>query len=176
MNEPPEQQKIRIAGYMAAVARLLSGAAGTDEAFRNKVELIVGGSAANLPTLLHWAERTRRTGLPMLLFSPTEQQAVPQVTLVAHVDGQTHIVESCMLWMGARDDRARLVPDGFDLGSFTLDDDLGLRRSPKAPARNFDAAVPGMRRAYGRLIELEMEQRESQAEPHLPVLLQKVAA
>ena len=176
MNETTEQRKIRMAGYMAAVERLLGGPAAVGHTFRNRVELMVGGTAANIPTLLEWGSRTRVTGLPMLLFSPTNEPTVPLVSLIAHVDGQTHIIESCMLWMGARDDRALLVPDSFDMGAFSFDDELKLRRLPKAPARTFKAALSGMRRAYDRLVDLEIEQHPGSAALVPPVLLQTRAA
>lgn len=176
MNDTVEQQKTRIAGYMAAVERLLGGTAAVGDAFRDKVELIVGGSAANFRTLLQWAERARRTGMPMLLFSPTDEPMVPLVSLVAHVDGRTHIIESCALWLGSRDDRAKLVPDTFDMGAFSFDDELNLRHLPKAPARSLEAGIPGMRRAYGRLVDLEIAQREHRATLRPPMLLEARAA
>ena len=176
MDETAEQQKVRIAGYMAAVERLLGGPAAIGHAFRNNVELIVAGSAANFPTLLEWGSRTRRTGLPMLLFSPTSEPIVPLVSLIAYVDGRTHIIESCMLWMSTRADRALLIPDSFDMGAFSFDDELKLRHRPKAPARSFEAAMSGMRRAYNRLLDLEIEERPRSAALVPPVLLETRAA
>lgn len=175
MNETIEQQQRRVAGYMRAIARLLAGADVRHETFLDRVQLLVGGSAANLPTLLHWGDHVRRTGVPILLFSPGAEPRVPQVTLVSHIDGHTHTVENCMLWMAPGDNRAHLVPDGFNYGAFILDADLRFRRVGRAPARDFKRATPGMVRAYDRLLELEIEQRRSGSELPLPSLLRKAA-
>ncbi|WP_242154022.1 hypothetical protein [Sphingomonas sp. BAUL-RG-20F-R05-02] len=171
MDETIEQQQRRVAGYMAAIAQTLSGRPGLLEAFIDNVELIVAGSAANVLTLLRWGERIRRSGVPILLFSPTHEPTVPQITLIAHTDGRTYIIESCMLWMGRDDDRARLVPANCELGAFVFGDDLTIRHRKRAPARSLYAAMSGMKRAYGRLLDLEIEQRSRCAELPLPSLL-----
>lgn len=175
MNKTDEQHRRRVAGYMAAVARLLSGGPGRRQEFMDRVQLLVGGSAPNFPTLMHWGDWVERHGRPILHFSPTDDPAVPNITLVAHVGGQTHTIENCMLWMGQSDDRARLVPDSFNYGSFVLGDDLRLRRTARVPARDFKHALPGMKRAYERLIDLEIEQRGCGEELPLPERLREAA-
>lgn len=170
MSETAEQRQQRMAGYMTAVMHLLGGETVRHRAFNERVELIVGGSAANLPTLLHWGERVRRSGRPIMLFSPTGVPTVPLISLVAQVGKRTHTIESCMLWMGEHDDRARLVPDNFGMGAFVLGHSLRIRHAAASPARDFDDAMPGMERAYRRLVELEQAARNRGDAP-LPSLL-----
>ena len=76
-----------------------------------------------------------------------------------------------MLWMAPGDDRARLVPDGFQLGAFHFKNDLKLRYSRKSPAVGFDDAMPGMVRAYDHLLEIQKKQHERGETFELPELL-----
>lgn len=175
MIDNDQQQQLHIARYMTAVAQLLGGRTVDCDAFRNRVDLIVGGSAVGLSTLMHWGGHVRRTGRPILQFSPSDEPSVPNVSLVGKAAGRTHIIENCMLWLGENDERARLVPDNFSMGCFALGADLRLQHLRRAPAPDFDAALVGMQRAYGRLLELEMELAASGYEPALPSLLPKAA-
>lgn len=170
MNETTERQQIRMAGYMAAVAQILGGPDVDIDVFVDRVELIMGGSAVNLPILMAWGQKVRCTRRPVLLFSPTESPIVPLVSLVAYIDGRTHVVESCALWMGRNDERASLVPDNMRCGAFVFDNDLQLRHLGRAPARNLDAAGSGMARAYNRLLDLEIDMRAKSAALRLPSL------
>jgi hypothetical protein len=175
MTETMEQQQRRVGRFMTAVARTLAGDGSTLEDFTDRAELVVGGSLVDAPTLMQWAARTERSGRPIILFSPSGADTVPHVTLVARVDGQTHIVENCMLWMGKNDGRARLVPDNFQLGTFVFKDNLELLHLRRPPARNIDAAMPGMTRAYARLFETEVAIRKSGENTPMPSVLGKAA-
>ena len=95
---------------------------------------------------------------------------LPQIGLVAHGGDQVYFIESCMLWISPKDDRASLIPDNFEMGAFRFDDQLQLRHSPKAPAGSFEAARPAMARAYRKLhaIAAKLERQGKGAEfPHL---------
>ena len=90
---------------------------------------------------------------------------LPQIGLVAHGGDQVYFIESCMLWMSPKEDRASLIPDSFEMGAFRFDDQLQLHHTPKAPARSFKAAEAAMARAYRKLhsIALEIEQHGAEA-------------
>lgn len=155
-----EQQK-RVANYLAALAHLLGGQPGRFAEFRNKVNLMMGGSAPNAFALMQFSDQIQATGNPLLwIHQPAESPQIPQIGLVAQVNGGTHFVENCMLYLASEDDRAILVPDGFNLGAYRFDDTLNLQRITEAPASTFEAANDDMIRAYNRLIAIEAEQWE----------------
>lgn len=160
MEDTSQQEGFRAAAYMAAIARTLSNADVDLEAFIDRVELIVSGSTVNLITLLHWAAHVRATGLPILLFSPHDASGMPQIALVADVDGRTNVVENRLLWMVGESNRVHLIPDNFEMGAFVLEDDLRFRRVEHAPERNFEHAVSGIKRAYARLEAFDIQQTE----------------
>ena len=109
-----EQQK-RIANYLAAFAHLLGGQPARFTEFRDKVDIMVSGSAPHAHGLMQFSCRAQATGRPLLwIHQPAESPQVPQIGLVTQVDGGTHFIESCMLWLGSEDDRAILIPDSFN--------------------------------------------------------------
>lgn len=100
----------------------------------------------------------RRTDIPLIWIHPTENPHVPRIGLAALCGHQAFFVENCMLWMAPGDDRARLVPDSFEMGAFQLKNDLRLRYSRKSPA-TYDDGTPGIIGAYDRLLGVEQEDR-----------------
>lgn len=168
MSSFTDQQ--RVANFMAALATLLCGKPGRHAEFIQKVELIVSGVEPNALQLMQVAPTLRATGHPLVWVHPTDNPNVPRVGLAALCGGQSFLIESCMLWMGPGDDRASLVPDAFTLGSFRFKNDLKPRYSRRAPAASFEEATAGMVRAYDRLLELQMKQRERGDFFELPVL------
>lgn len=171
MTSVTDQQ--RIGNFMAALSHLLCGKPGRHAEFIRKAEVVVTGAEPHAMALMQAEPTLRRTGIPLIWIHPTENPHVPRIGLAALCGGQAFFVESCMLWMEAGDDRARLVPDSFDLGAFHFKNDLRLRYSRKSPT-TFDDATPGMVRAYDRLLELQITQRERSEAFELPVL-QKAA-
>lgn len=160
MDDMTQQQKV-IANYMAAVAQLLTGSAKRFQEFNDKVQLICGGGPVHALNLLKWGDHVRATGRPILYFHATaEAPTVPQIALVSCIDGHLRVIENCMLTLGKNDRRARLVPDGFNLGAYVLGNDLTLRFLKRAPAKDYESAGDDMVRAYQRLIDLEAEQWE----------------
>ena len=63
-----------------------------------------------------------------------------------------------MLWLGENDDRAVLVPDGFNLGCLRFDDDYRLHHVGAAPATSFENGKEGMVGACNRLATIQLEQ------------------
>lgn len=171
MTNVTDQQ--RVGNFMGALSHLLCGKPRRHAEFIRKVELIVSGTEPHAMQLLQAEPTLRRTGTPLLWVQPTENVHVPRIGLAALCGNQAFFVENCALWMAPGDDRARLVPDSFDMGAFQLKSDLRLRYSRKAPA-TFDDAMPGMVRAYDRLLDLQIRQRERGDVFELPVL-QKAA-
>ena len=167
-----EQQK-RIASYLAAFAHLLGGKPGRFTEFRDKVDIMLSGSAPNAFGLMQFASRVQPTGRPLLwVHQPAECPTVPQIGLVAQMGGGMHYIESCMLCLTGEDDRATLVPDGFNLGAYRFDHKLNLKHITEAPASTFEAADGDMVRAYNRLIAIQAEQRERGDTFDLPHLAQ----
>lgn len=157
MNEVHEQKMA--ANYMGAIAHLLGGKPGLHADFIRKVDVILSGTAPHVPLLMQFNDQVRQTGRPVLWIHHSEESPhVPQIGLVSSVGDQVYAIEACMLWMPRSESRARLIPDGFNMGAFRFDDDLRLRHSPKAPSRTFDRAKPSMIRAYARLREIEAAQ------------------
>lgn len=155
-----KNQKIA-ANYMGAIAHALSGGAGRHREFIDKVELILSGAEPRALQLMQFTNRVRETGCPVLwIHQSADAPGVPRIGLVARDSGQVYSIENCMLWMRAGGDRLQLVPDSFAMGAFRFDDKLRLRHLANAPAKNFDAAVPGMMRAYSRVRDIEVEQRK----------------
>lgn len=159
------------ANYMAAVAHLLCGRPGRHAEFISKVGLILGGSEPHALNILQFSETVRQTGRPVIwIHHPEGWNNVPQIGLVALAGDQVIMVEHCMPWMRAGDDRAHLIPDCFKFGAFRFDDDLRLHHIRKSPARGFKSAKTSVVRAYFRLREIEAEQRDRGDEFALPVL------
>ena len=155
-----EQQK-RIANYLAALAHLLGGQPGRFTEFRDKVDLMLSGSAPHAIGLMQLASRVQATGRPLLwVHQSAECPTVPQIGLVAQMGGGMHYIESCMLCLASEDDRATLVPDGFNLGAYRFDDTLDLHHITEAPASTFEAADDDMVRAYNQLITIQTDQWE----------------
>ncbi|KZX52713.1 hypothetical protein A3711_07315 [Erythrobacter sp. HI00D59] len=155
-----EKQK-RIANYLAGFAHLLGGRPARFTEFRNKVDIMLGGSAPHALALMHFSAQVQATGRPLLwVHQSPECPQIPQIGLVAQVDGRIHFVENCMLWLGREADRALLVPDGFNLGAYRLDDGLDLHHIAEAPVSAFDAADQDMVRAYESLISIQADQWE----------------
>ena len=155
-----EQQK-RIANYLAAFAHLVGGQPGRFAEFRDKVDVMLSGTAPHAFSLMQFSDRVQATGRPLIwVHQPAESPHVPQIGLVAQVDGGTHYDENCMLCLTGEDDRATLVPDGFNLGAYRFDDMLDLHHITQAPASNLDAADGDMVRAYKRLIAIQADQWE----------------
>ena len=67
-------------------------------------------------------------------------------------------IENSLLWMGADEGRATLVPDSFMVGGYQFDDDFRLHHIEEAPASSFEAAKDGMVRACDRLAMIQLEQ------------------
>ncbi len=155
-----EQQK-RIANYLAAVAHLLGGRPGRSTEFRDKVHIMLSGTAPHAFGLIQFASRVQATSRPLVwVHQSVECPTVPQIGLVAQIEGSIHYIESCMLCLASEDDRATLVPDGFNLGAYRFDDTLDLHHATEAPASTFEVADRDMVRAYNRLIAIQAEQWE----------------
>ncbi|KZX52698.1 hypothetical protein A3711_07225 [Erythrobacter sp. HI00D59] len=86
-------------------------------------------------------------------------------------DYQARVLEE-MLCLTGEDDRATLVPDGFNLGAYRFDDALDLHHITEAPASTFEAANGDMVRAYNRLMAIQAEQWERGDTFDLPYLAQ----
>ena len=167
-----EQQK-RIANYLAAVAHLLGGRPGRFTEFRDKVDILLSGSAPHAFGLMQFTSRVQTTGRPLLwVHQSAECPTVPQIGLVAQMGEGMHYIESCMLCLTCEDDRATLVPDGFNLGAYRFDHKLNLKHITEAPASTFEAADGDMVRAYNRLIAIQAEQWERGDTFDLPHLAQ----
>ena len=155
------EQQNRIANFFAALARLLSGQSGRFTEFRDKVDIMLSGTAPHAFGLMQFASRVQTTGRPLLwVHQPAECPTVPQIGLVAQMGGGMHYIESCMLCLTGEDDRATLVPDGFNLGAYRFDHKLNLKHITEAPASTFEAADGDMVRAYKRLIAIQADQWE----------------
>ncbi len=155
-----EQQK-RIANYLAAFSHVLSGRPGRFTEFRDRVDIMLGGSAPHVWGLMQFIDRVQETGRPLIwVHQPVENPQFPQIGLVVEVDDGMHFVENCMLCFAGEDDRATLVPDSFDRGSYRFDNALNLRRSADAPTPDFDCADGGVVRAYKQLNSIQAEQWE----------------
>jgi len=153
-----EQQK-RIANYLAAFAHLLGGTSGRFNEFRDKVDIMLSGTAPNAFGLMQFACRVQATGRPLLWGHQSgESPTDPQIRLVAQMGGGMHYIENCMLCLTGEDDRATLVPDGFNLGAYRFDDMLELHHIADAPASTFEEADGEMVRAYRQLIAIQDEQ------------------
>ncbi len=149
------------ANYMGAIAHALGGRAGRQREFIDKVEVILSGSEPHALRLMQFPDRVRSSGRPVMwIHHMADVPTVPLIGLVAPDDGQIKIFENCMLWMPAGHGRIQLVPDSFTMGAFRFDDELRLRHIGKAPASSFEDATPGMKRAYERLLRIEVQQRE----------------
>lgn len=171
MKEHKQAQR-RVANYFGALAHLLGGQPGRATEFRQKVEILLAGSAANATTLMQGVQFVRLKGKPVLwIHQSQENPHIPQIGLVAEVEGRMFFMENCMLWLGEGADRALLVPDSFNLGAFRFDDTLSLTYEPTAPSRTFEAAQSEMGRAYNRLISIGIEQWERGDVFDLPNLL-----
>lgn len=161
-----------VANFMGALSHLLCGKPGRQTEFNRHAEVIVSGLEPHAMQLMQVAPMLRRTGIPLIWIHPTENPHLPRIGLAALCGGRSFFVENCMLWMGPGDDRASLVPDSFGLGSFRLKNDLKLRYSQRAPAKTFEGGMPGMARAYERLLDLQIQQRERSETFELPELRQ----
>lgn len=149
----------RTAGYMAAYAELLLGSPGRFDEFREHVNLVLSGSEPRIEVLLQMTEQVRSTGRPVIwIHHGHEVPEIPTIGLVAPIAGGTHIIENCMLLKRPGDDRAMLVPDSFQQGSYRFGDTVQLQHISKAPARSFDHAKSTMRETYARLYAIESEQ------------------
>ncbi|MWV26938.1 hypothetical protein [Aurantiacibacter rhizosphaerae] len=167
-----EQQK-RIANYLAAFAHLLCGAPGRFTEFRDKVDIMLSGTAPNAFGLMQFASRPQATRRPLLwVYQSAECPTVPQIGLVAQMGGGMHYIENCMLCLTGEDDRATLVPDGFNLGAYRFDDMLDLHHITQASASTFEAADGDMVSAYNRLIAIQADQWERGEVFDLPDLAQ----
>ena len=155
------EQQNRIANFFAALARLLSGQSGRFTEFRDKVDIMLSGTAPHAFGLMQFASRVQTTGRPLLwVHQSAECPTVPQIGLVAQMGEGMHYIESCMLCLTCEDDRATLVPDGFNLGAYRFDHALNLHHITDAPASSFEAADGDMVRAYNRLIAIQADQWE----------------
>ena len=164
------------ANYMGAIAHALGGRRGRHREFMEKVELILSAYAPNAFTLMQFVGEVRRTGRPVLWFHiDSETPNFPHVGLVAKSGDQVYTVEMCLLWVPEKGGRATLIPDNFETGSFRFDDKLNLRHSRQTPIAEFNAATPGMVRAYSRLRELEHEQLLNGDSFVLPQLVRQAA-
>ena len=149
------------ANYMGAIAHALGGRPGRQREFIGKVEVLLSGPEPDVLQLMQFSEQVRSSGRPVIwIHHMADVPTVPLIGLVVPDDGQIKIVENCMLWMPAGQGRIQLVPDSFTMGAFRFDDELRLRHIGKAPAKTFEAATPGMKRAYERLLRIEVQQRE----------------
>lgn len=165
------------ANYMGAIAHALGGRPGRHREFIDKVEVLLSGSEPDALQLMQFSEQVRSSGRPVIwIHHMADAPTVPLIGLVASDDGQIKIVENCMLWMPAGQGRVQLVPDNFTMGAFRFDDELRLRHIGKAPAKTFEAAMPGMKRAYERVLRIEAQQRERGDAFDLPVLVSEQAA
>lgn len=161
----------RISNFTGAFSHLLCGKPGRHGEFIRKTQLIVSGAEPHTLQLMQAKSTLRRTGIPLIWIHPTEDPHLPRIGLAALCGGQAFFVENCMLWIGPGDDRACLVPDAFSLGSFQFKNDLKLVYSRRSPVTSFDEAKPGMIRAYNRLLNLQIKQRERGDVFELPELL-----
>ncbi len=161
-----QEQQNRVNSYFEAYARLLVGSSGRQREFLKNVPIIVSGAPPQAIHLLQFSKCVRASGNPVLwVHHSRDMPQLPQIGLVAHGGDQVYFIESCMLWMSPKEDRASLIPDSFEMGAFRFDDQLQLHHTPKAPARSFKAAEAAMARAYRKLhsIALEIEQHGAEA-------------
>jgi hypothetical protein len=167
----PKQQFA--AAMMAAVADLLVGEQGLEEAL-NERNAVMFGAAPNFPTLLHWGDWVRRNGRPILhLYFDPEVMHVPMMAVVDFRNGQTSIFEGCFLWLGEDGREARIIPDNFKSGSYAIDKELRLQQLNRAPAPNSEAAESGIILASRRLSELVSYHMENSGKLRLPLHLQE---
>lgn len=160
------------ANHMAAFAHLLCGQPGRAKEFLQNAELILSVFKPPAIGLMAFEDRVRRTGRPVIWICQSKDgPSIPSIGLVAMADHQAFTIENCFLWLSAKDDRARLIPDSFEFGSFMFGDDLRLRHIPKVPARNWKSSIAAMSRAYSRLREIEAEQRRRGEVFPLPELI-----
>ena len=167
-----EQQK-RIANYLAAFAHLLGGKPGRFTEFRDKVDIMLSGSAPHAFGLMQFASRVQTTGRPLLwVHQPAECPTVPQNRL-GRADGRGDALHRELHALPDWRRRPRdLVPDGFNLGAYRFDHKLNLKHITEAPASTFEAADGDMVRAYNRLIAIQAEQWERGDTFDLPHLAQ----
>lgn len=169
--EQHELKRKRAASYIAAYSQLLLGQAGRFDEFREKVDIMLGGPMPSIFALMQMTSQVRSSGRPVLwIHHSAEAPAIPNISMVVPIGDGTHVLENCMLYQGANDDRASLVPDSFKLGAYGFDDEVRLIHRPKSPARSFDAATAVMRRTYGRLYAIEAAQEERGETFALPTL------
>ena len=78
------EQQNRIANFFAALARLLSGQSGRFTEFRDKVDIMLSGTAPHAFGLMQFASRVQITGRPLIwVHQSAECPTVPQIGLVA---------------------------------------------------------------------------------------------
>jgi hypothetical protein len=177
MTETIDEQLARTqqfaAAMMAAVADLLVGEQGREEAL-NERNAVMFGAVPNFPTLLHWGDWVRRNGRPILhLYFDPEVVHVPMMALVDFRSGGTSIFEGCFLWLGEEGRAARIIPDNFKSGSYAIDQSLRLQQLSKTPVPNLEAAESGIVRASLKLSELVSHHMENSGKLKLPLTLQE---
>ena len=103
-------------------------------------------------------DRVEKSGRAIAwLYEDPEAIGVPQIGLVANIEGSIMTFESCMLWMEEGADRARLMPDAFCMGSFWLKDDLSLVYEAEGTVETYEEAKPGLCHAVEKLAVLRNE-------------------
>lgn len=146
---------------IGAFAHLLTGKAGTTNAFLAQVDVCLSGRQPVAPALLSMLPGAEANQRLMLWFHPNfDAIGGLQIGLVSPTVPKRLVAENSFLWMGERDDRATLIVDGFNFGAFRCGRKLALRYVEKAPARTLAEAVPGITRAYARLEEIARDQIE----------------
>lgn len=154
--------KIKRSAYaedlMAAVAHILAGRAVKPAVFDRTIELVMSGRRPSLFALMQLMDRVEKSGRAIVwLYEDPEAIGVPQIGLVANIEGSIMTFESCMLWMEEGADRARLMPDAFCMGSFWLKDDLSLVYEAEGTVETYEEAKPGLCHAVEKLAVLRNE-------------------
>lgn len=172
-----DNNRLLAANYIGAIAHAFSGRPDRHDEFVDKVDVLLSPREADAMSLLRHVDTVRSSGRPLLwIHLSPDLPNVPQIGLVAQAGHQVCAMELCLLWRPASGGRMTLIPDSFKYGSFRFDDGLRLKHTWRTPATNFEAAAPGMARAYAALREIEAEQLRQGVRFKLPSLVRHRAA
>tara|TARA_R110000868_G_scaffold411785_1_gene710585 strand:- start:66879 stop:67211 length:333 start_codon:yes stop_codon:yes gene_type:complete len=68
---------------------------------------------------------------------------------------QPRIFENCFVWQRAEEEKAYLIPDGFDHGAFHIDDSGSMVILDRSPVEDFYTAKAGIILAVRRFLDLK---------------------
>jgi hypothetical protein len=161
MNDD-ENRKL-VENFLGAFAHLMTGDPERREAFLLKVNIVVHHTPANMATLLQFAEPAREQNRPYLWIVPHHHaDMMHSIGLMTYAGESMFAVESCFPWLDEDGKSGWLLTDNMHSGVFKFDDAMMLRRIVKSPVKDFDAAMPGIGRAFKRLAEIEAEQLQNE--------------